>query len=239
MSVSAAMQPHYLPWPGYFSLLMRSDIFWILDNVDIDRRSWQTRNYVANKGSACLLSVPLDQGKVSLSRRISEAKVYSPESLKRHLETIYHFYRKSKVFDTVFPLLQSIYCNPAMSSLSELSIQLVKLQMSYLGLNTDMKLASTLPTNRLKSERILELVLKSGSTIYLSPIGSKPYLDIKSFQRHGVDVAFQLADLPPVFSMIDGKAMSLLHYIFTLSIDEIIEGLNAFQFETHACGNPG
>ena len=40
----AIMQPHFLPWLGYFYLIDRAESFVILDNVQFDKRSWQQRN---------------------------------------------------------------------------------------------------------------------------------------------------------------------------------------------------
>ena len=44
----AIMQPTFLPWLGYFSLIKSVDKFVFLDDVQFDRRSWQQRNYILN-----------------------------------------------------------------------------------------------------------------------------------------------------------------------------------------------
>ena len=44
MTKVAIMQPTYLPWAGYFGLMMASDIFIFLDNVQFEKRGWQQRN---------------------------------------------------------------------------------------------------------------------------------------------------------------------------------------------------
>ena len=37
MTKVAIMQPTYLPWAGYFGLMMASDIFIFLDNVQFEK----------------------------------------------------------------------------------------------------------------------------------------------------------------------------------------------------------
>ena len=45
----AIMQPTYLPWAGYFSLMKKVDTFVFLDSVQFERRSWQQRNRIRTK----------------------------------------------------------------------------------------------------------------------------------------------------------------------------------------------
>ena len=54
----AIMQPMYLPWAGYFNLIAAVDTFVFLDDVQLERQSWQTRNRILLGGKEVLLSVP-------------------------------------------------------------------------------------------------------------------------------------------------------------------------------------
>ena len=53
------MQPTYLPWSGYFSLLLQCKKFIVLDNVQFNKRSWQQRNKIKSKDSEIFLTVPV------------------------------------------------------------------------------------------------------------------------------------------------------------------------------------
>lgn len=60
MTVLAVMQPTYMPWLGYFDLIDRSDHFILLDDVQLARRSWQTRNRIRGAdGREIMLSIPV------------------------------------------------------------------------------------------------------------------------------------------------------------------------------------
>ena len=43
------MQPTFMPWIGYFSMMKKVDKFVLLDDVQFDRRSWQQRNRILTK----------------------------------------------------------------------------------------------------------------------------------------------------------------------------------------------
>lgn len=60
MTILAVMQPTYMPWLGYFDLIDRADHFILLDDVQLARRSWQTRNRIrSGDGREITLSIPI------------------------------------------------------------------------------------------------------------------------------------------------------------------------------------
>ena len=59
MTKVAIMQPTYLPWAGYFGLMMASDIFIFLDNVQFEKRGWQQRNQIKTLKGNLFLTVPV------------------------------------------------------------------------------------------------------------------------------------------------------------------------------------
>ena len=38
------MQPFFIPWLGYYELIDSVDCFILLDDVELSKQSWQTRN---------------------------------------------------------------------------------------------------------------------------------------------------------------------------------------------------
>src|SRR5574338_544206 len=60
MTVCAIMQPTYLPWIGYFALMDMADVFVFLDDVQLSKQSWQTRNRIKGEsGKGLMLTVPI------------------------------------------------------------------------------------------------------------------------------------------------------------------------------------
>ena len=55
--IIAIMQPTYMPWMGYFSMIDRVDEFVFLDMVQLVGRSWQVRNKTAYKKAPFFVQV--------------------------------------------------------------------------------------------------------------------------------------------------------------------------------------
>lgn len=67
------MQPTFLPWAGYFNLMAQADDFVFLDDVQLEKQSWQTRNRLAFGGQALWLPVPVRH--THLAQTIAETEV--------------------------------------------------------------------------------------------------------------------------------------------------------------------
>ena len=57
----AIMQPTFLPWLGYFNLISKVDTFVFLDDVQLDKRSWQTRNRLFTGQTVNWVSCPIQK----------------------------------------------------------------------------------------------------------------------------------------------------------------------------------
>ena len=53
------MQPTCLPWVGYFKMIIESDLFIFLDDVQFERRSFQSRNKILLNNQEKLISIPV------------------------------------------------------------------------------------------------------------------------------------------------------------------------------------
>ena len=75
--IVAISQPTLYPWIGYFDIINKSDTFVFLDNAQLNRKSWQTRNKIKNPtltGDAEIwLNIPVK--KSDLSTTINEASI--------------------------------------------------------------------------------------------------------------------------------------------------------------------
>jgi len=86
------MQPTFLPWLGYFSLIDSVDKFVFLDVVQFESRSWQQRNRILINSEARWLTVPttLPSGRSTLINQVLINKEhYSGISLLKTLKQAY------------------------------------------------------------------------------------------------------------------------------------------------------
>jgi hypothetical protein len=172
----AIMQPTYLPWLGYFGLMQSVDVFILLDFVQFARRSWQQRNQIKTANGPLWLSVPV-QSKGKRDQLISEAEIdYGHDFPRSHQKSIEANYKKSAHFDLYSPALFNIL-NAKNQYLSELTIQLIYWLKEVLGIKTNIRLASEFTKNGAKADLLASICEEVNATEYISPPGSKDYLD--------------------------------------------------------------
>ena len=95
------IQPHYLPWTGYFNLILKSDVFVYLDDVEFTRGEWKNRNKIRKNPlseETKWISVPIE--KKSHFSKMSSFKFQkyvrfscfpAPENLKIGTDTCHEF----------------------------------------------------------------------------------------------------------------------------------------------------
>ena len=187
----AVMQPTYLPWLGYFDLIDCADVFVFLDSVQFNRRSWQQRNKIKTHKGDDFLSVPVEsKGKVH--QLISQVIIdYGQKFPRGHLGAIQHAYSGSEHFELLYAKLVEIY-ESRPRFLAELNIQLIKKMVEGFGLSTKFYRSSDLPVTGKRSNLILSICEYFEMDVYLSPSGSRLYLEEdRVFGDSQVSVVFQ------------------------------------------------
>ncbi|CAI8414198.1 MAG: Uncharacterised protein [Gammaproteobacteria bacterium] len=186
----AIMQPTYLPWSGYFGLMQSVDVFILLDSVQFARRSWQQRNQIKTANGAQWLSVPV-QSKGKRSQPIFEVKLDKSSRFSiTHRRCIEMNYAKTPYFrqyaDTILPLLDN-----SSPLLADLTIDLILQLKTQLDISTFVMRSSELDGSGLKADLLASLCVQVGATSYVSPPGSKSYLDESDiFENIGVPVHY-------------------------------------------------
>lgn len=192
----AIMQPHFLPYYGFFNLMKEADIFILLDNVQFSKQSWQQRNKVQIDGKDKWLTVPIIQKTERglddyLQPRMTSKKLIKDVQLADH-SVIYAMQNMLKlefnyqlVFSPLFDLL---------------SIDLVNILdiRDRLGIKTPILLASLL-----QETDIVKLTGIVGGTEYISTGGSRCYFDDElenRFMNKGITVKFN--DYEPDYSIV-------------------------------------
>ena len=213
MKTASIMQPTYLPWLGYFDLTNRSDIFVFLDTVQLDKRSWQQRNRIKTPNSEIMLTVPvLTKGRFNQEIRDVEIDV-SQRFEKKHFNSIQLNYKNSKYYKLYIGELEEIFFGK-ISGLANLNIRLIKWLSSKIGIKTKFISSSELDVSGSKTELLINICMKINANHYLSPIGSKGYIEKNNlFTNSGIQLSYQnyqhptynqlFGDFIPYLSVID------------------------------------
>lgn len=172
----AIMQPTYLPWLGYLGLMDAVDLFIILDTVQFDKRSWQQRNKIKTANGPLWLSVPVFN-KGRREQLIRDVEIdFTQDFPRSHLKTLEMNYRKSAYFETISPDIFEIL-SAKKKNLAELNIDLIFWIREVLGITTPIRFASEFDLDGTKADLLASLCEKVGASEYVSPPGSKGYLD--------------------------------------------------------------
>jgi len=124
-------------------------------------------------------------------------------------------YKKTKYFDLYFPLVKEIYDNEY-ENLSEFNIKLISLFFEKVFFKEKkFTLASNLNFATTKSDLILDICKNFKASIYVSPLGSKSYLNEIEFQNNKIKIVYNNFD-HPTYKQLHGNFlpnMSILDLI--------------------------
>ncbi len=170
MTTVAIMQPTYLPWCGYFDLIDQADIFVLLDNVEISKQSWQTRNRIrARDGNVVWLSIPVH---AHMDQPLNEVRIANERNWRRkHARTLNASYSHA-------PYWVEIRLTDTCEWLASFTSAVIEAFSDQLGITTKIVPASSLARQRHNPiHRLADICQSVGATEYLSPAGARDYLD--------------------------------------------------------------
>jgi hypothetical protein len=192
MTTVSIHQPTYLPWAGFFQKLHESEIFIVLDNVQLPKNSgsWVNRTRVLVDGSSRWLTVPLSRP--SGFQQINEARQVDDTWKKQHRESIHQWYKKSPYYSTLSKFLDELF-NLETSHICEINLEVIQLILNQMESSdfTKIVLSSSLPVHSSSTQRLVDLVSQVGGTKYLCGRGSEGYLDHKIFESAGIELEYQ------------------------------------------------
>lgn len=198
MKKVAMMQPTFLPWLGYFELILKSDIFVFLDDFQFVHRSYHQRNRIfVSKGHPDWITVPVDKKKC-YEKPLNETWIQEDGWRQKMWRTIESNYSRTSYFSKYAEPIRALILE-VQGSLARQNILLIRLLCDFLGKSEDgFQLSSSLFIGGKRSERIYNLLRAVQADVYLSAQGSFEYmLQDGVFPVNEIDVLFQDAILKP------------------------------------------
>ncbi len=146
------MQPTFLPWAGYFNLMAQAEDFVFLDDVQLEKQSWQTRNRLLMNGQPKWISVPVRHER--LAQTIVEPEVVDSAHWRGKLGRGFaQAYSKHPYYPDASEVLDLLVSHPA-TKLATLNEAVIRYVAARLGLTTRIHLASELGIAGIRSERL-------------------------------------------------------------------------------------
>jgi hypothetical protein len=184
-------QPTYLPWLGFFDKLLASDVWVVLDDVLVPRKSWITRVNIRGEHGPLLLSIPI-LNRMSERTRLGDVLVDNTQQWRRkHLGAITHAYAKRPYFASLEPLLHATYAE-AHARLVDVTMVGVRMLCRLMNLDVDVVSSSSLDIGEATgTERLVRLTRAVGGDAYVTGSGSRGYLEPALFDSAGLGLEWQ------------------------------------------------
>jgi hypothetical protein len=196
----AIHQPNFFPWLGFFDKIARSDVFVLLDHVQLPRTgsgSWLNRVQLPMGGEARWLTAPVR--KAPGLQPINESH-FSGESWRRKAAAMLQMaYGRAPFFGEAMALVEPLLANPD-DRLAEYNIHAVTALVSALGLGeSKLVRSSSLALEGSSTDLLIAIVGEVGGDCYLAGGGAEGYQEDDKFESAGVGLRYQ-AFSHPIYS---------------------------------------
>jgi hypothetical protein len=213
----AILQSNYIPWKGYFDLIASVDEFILYDDVQYTRRDWRNRNIIKTPQGLLWLSVPVEV-KGKYTQKIKDTKISDSKWTSKHWKTLVLNYRRASCFGEISEYFYPYYNNKSYIYLSNLNRDLIEAVCKYLNIDTKISTSTDYGLSEGdKTERLVDLCLKTGATEYVSGPAAKSYMDKSLFSRHNIKVSWadysDYAEYPQLWGEFEHK-VSIVDLLF-------------------------
>lgn len=173
------MQPQFLPWLGYLELVATSDTLVPLDDFQLSRNSWHTRNRLFSADNrTSWVTLDLDRSNKS-SPRATFRSTREHEDGKWRVVLVRLLrgpYQKSPFWRDAAALVDEWTAVPA-ESVAERHLQLLKIIVSTMSFETELVCSSSLKGQvGVRSVRVQSILKAVGGGSYLCAAGSVDYM---------------------------------------------------------------
>ena len=189
MKTISIIQPHFIPWIGFFEIINKSDIFVFLNNVKYPYgKSFINRNNIIDiHNNIQWITVPIISKQKNLS--IKDVKISNKFDRLAIQEIFKKNFINNKYFADTFFLLENILSYKT-DSICDLNIYSTKLVCDYLGIKPEFFIASEILNNNKKKNHLLISIMQYfGKDLkYITGEGGRFYLDEKLFNNAGYQI---------------------------------------------------
>jgi len=186
----AGHQPDYLPYGGFFARMLMVDAFVLVDHVQFEKKSFQSRNRVAGGGPPILLSVPV-RTSGRLNQSIADVRVADPEGRWRraHWRTLAQSYRRTPGFARHGPFFEDLYGRP-WHRLLDLNLAIIEYLCRCFGITTPRHRSSGLRLAARRTGLLVQMCKAFQADEYVSGPGGLAYVVDDELAAAGVRSTF-------------------------------------------------
>ena len=196
----AIMQPYFLPYLGYFSLIKHTKKFILFDTVQFIRHGWIERNRILKPNEGWqYINVPLR--KHIQSTLIKDIRIDNSLNWKeKMLAQLMHYKKKAPFYNETINVLKSVL-ELDIDEITNLDYCLLREICKYLGINFDCEIFSQMNIKiesvKAPDEWALNICKSlNGVDEYWNPIGGLEFFDRNKYEKAGIKIKFLEHNLP-------------------------------------------
>jgi hypothetical protein len=192
------MQPYFMPYLGYFSLIKHTDLFILLDEVQFMRHGWIERNRILKQtGGWQYIAVPLQRHSQKI--QIKDIQINNGIPWKRKMLDQLGYYKGAPYYWEVKKLLDIIFAND-LQDISHLNQKCLKEVCKFLDIKTPIHIFSEMGLEIEIAKAADEWALSICNAIpdvteYWNPPGGKNFFDTEKYKNNGLEIKFQQIEL--------------------------------------------
>jgi hypothetical protein len=217
-NITSIHQPDFIPYFGFFNKINKSDIYVVMDNVQLSKSGWTHRDKIKTTNEIAWITIPIKN--IKKKQSIKDCLIDNDINWKKkHLNIITENYKNSKFADEGMELIHSFYKFNS-NYLFEFNYNIIIKLFEVLKIKTKNKLLSELNVNGDKNQLLINILNKVDSNTYLSGEGAKNFIDLNFFNENKIKVIFNNFK-HPIYEQINGnfvKDLSLLDIILNCGI---------------------
>ena len=230
------MQPYFMPYIGYFSLIKHTDKLILVDTVQFIRHGWIERNRILKQNEGWqYIQVPLikDDGRDSI---IKDIRINNNENWKNKiLAQLQHYKKKAPYYYSTIKLLNDIFSQefPDIVSLNQISLSKI---CKHLGFEKEIEIFSkmnlTIESAATPDEWALNICKAiKGADEYWNPPGGQSFFDKSKYDQAGIILKFQSVELPAYDQKRETfePGLSIIDLLMFNTIEEINNMLDKYS----------
>jgi hypothetical protein len=175
-------QASYFPWLGLLDKVSKSDVYMVMDEVQLSDNAYQHRNlFLTADGKVRFLTIPIVR-KNYLARKYHEIEIARDDWRSSHINFIRNTYGRHPFASDMLPPLERFFAR-SYRLLAEAVMASMRLSFELFGITTRVVLQSEMDYDRSlrRGDLVVALARAAGAHCYLSGSGGRAYLDETAF----------------------------------------------------------
>ena len=227
----AIHQPNFFPWIGYFDKIAKSDVFILLDDVQLPKKggTWSNRvKLLGTNNEEKWLTAPIVR-QYSGVRNINEVSFDHNKPWRESiLSTIKSYYGKSPFYAEIMPILNDLILYPE-DNIALYNTYIVYSISKLLGIPKSRFIkSSNIKYEGHSNEMLASLVKAVGGSVYVYGGGSDSYQENEVFLRAQVHLQPQNFQHPNYTQMKNKNfvsGLSIIDALMNIGMEEVISFL--------------